>query len=38
LAGEARVRYPYSYLRKRGSRGILSACSRVLRRKHQRTA
>jgi hypothetical protein len=28
--------YPYSYLRKRGSRGILSACSRELWRKHHR--
>jgi hypothetical protein len=28
--------YPYAYLHKRGSRGILSACSRELRRKHNR--
>jgi len=28
--------YPYSYLRVRGSRGILSACSRELWRKHHR--
>jgi hypothetical protein len=28
--------YPYAYLHKRGSRGILSACSRELRRKHHR--
>jgi hypothetical protein len=28
--------YPYSYLRKRSSRGILSACSRELWRKHHR--
>ena len=30
--------YPYSYLRKRSSRGILSACSRELWRKHRRVA
>jgi opacity protein-like surface antigen len=33
--------YPYSYLRRSGrggSRGILSACSRELWRKHHRTA
>ena len=30
--------YPYSYLRKRASRGILSACSRELWRKHHHTA
>jgi hypothetical protein len=30
--------YPYSYLRHRGSRGILSACSRELWRKHHRVA
>ena len=28
--------YPHSYLRKRGSRGVLSACSRELWRKHHR--
>jgi hypothetical protein len=28
--------YPYAYLHKRGSRGILSACSRELYRKHHR--
>jgi hypothetical protein len=30
--------YPYSYLRRVGSRGILSACARELWRKHHRTA
>jgi len=30
--------YPYSYLYKRGSRGILSACSRELWRKHHPAA
>jgi hypothetical protein len=29
--------YPYSYLYKRASRGVLSACARDLYRKHHRT-
>ena len=30
--------YPYSYLHKRASRGLLMACSRDLRRKHHLAA